>query len=538
MAQGKNRPAIGIRVLLIASAVAFLGFRLAWGIGREDVEPYESPLMMSVARQLVAGPGELYGPYGHTNPLVLIHAPMYYRVSGLLAWPIWKAGLHPVEAARLAGRLVSAVGLLATLAAAYRLGRIGGRSQDAGLWAALLVASCPALDAYPFAVRPDLLGVALQTWGVALTLESIGEDRRRLVAASIFFGLAACVKQHLVVAWGVMIAIATLRGQPRPSSVARLMGPGLATAGLLYAVEAIITGGRLWDSAFVVASGVGRVHPGDGLHVATVLAAVAGKAAGLSAAAVAASALGGAGVGLVGALAGLSIAQVFWPGPWVTTILPALSMAGLAIGLAGCARAGRVEGMLGACLVAELVVVIVLSWSSSGAWINYAIPMIPLASAMIARPMIAAAEGAGWPGQTIVATAVVAVLASAWMDAKVEATRRSAEHRDLARVLETAGVSPSAIVFGDRPSRNRMTGRLDLVFDDWLYPVFESRKLAEPRSRWLGPRIRPEAGVGAVVLESEGDRIEGLPGSLLERGYRRAGRAGRFWVWVGFPGMP
>ena len=537
MAQGENRPSIGIGALLLASALVFLGFRFAQGISREDTEPYESPLMMSVARQLVAGPGELYGPYRGTNPLVLIHAPLYYRVAGLLAWPIWKAGLHPVEAARVAGRLVSSAGLLAILAAAYRLGRIGSRSRGAGMWAAMLVASCPVLDAYPFAVRPDLLGVALQTWGVALTLESIECGRRREVLASILFGLSFCVKQHLVVTWGVMIAITAVVAKPRPSSIARLIGPGVGTAGLVYAVEAIVTGGRIWDSALIAASGVGRVHPGDGLHVTTVLAAVAGKAAGLSAVAVAA-AFGRAGAGLVAALAMLSIAQVFWAGPWITTILPALSMAGLVIGLVGCARAGRVERMLGACVTAELVVVIVLSWSSSGAWINYAIPMVPLTSAMIARPMMAAAESAGWPGRTILATAALAVLASAWMDAKVEATRRAVEHRDLARVLKTAGVPPSAMIFGDRPGRNRMMGRLDLVFDEWLYPVFESRKLAEPRSRWLGPRIWPAAGVGAVVLESEGDRIEGLPGSLPERGYRRVGRSGRFWVWVAFPGMP
>ena len=34
----------------------------------------ESPLILSVARQLVNGPSELYGPFGGGNPLVLIRA--------------------------------------------------------------------------------------------------------------------------------------------------------------------------------------------------------------------------------------------------------------------------------------------------------------------------------------------------------------------------------------------------------------------------------------------------------------------------------
>ncbi len=39
--------------------------------------------MLSVARQLVFGPSELYGPFGGSNPLVLIHAPLYYRAAAL-----------------------------------------------------------------------------------------------------------------------------------------------------------------------------------------------------------------------------------------------------------------------------------------------------------------------------------------------------------------------------------------------------------------------------------------------------------------------
>ncbi len=68
--------------MLAASAIVFLGFRLLLGLGGEDTDLYESPLMLSVARQLVTGPGELYGPFGGNNPLVLIHAPLYYFAGG------------------------------------------------------------------------------------------------------------------------------------------------------------------------------------------------------------------------------------------------------------------------------------------------------------------------------------------------------------------------------------------------------------------------------------------------------------------------
>src|ERR1700722_7483641 len=93
-----------ITAVLAASAIAFLGFRLLLGLGDEDTDLYESPLMLSVARQLVFGPDELYGPFGGRNPLVLIHAPLYYRLAALAASPMVRGGLHPVAAARIAGR--------------------------------------------------------------------------------------------------------------------------------------------------------------------------------------------------------------------------------------------------------------------------------------------------------------------------------------------------------------------------------------------------------------------------------------------------
>ena len=131
--KGAGGTSAWITVVLAVSAAATVGYWSVRAVGEADTEAMESPLMLSVARQLVAGPWELYGPFGGSNPLVLIHAPLYYRAAGLLAWPMARAGLHPVEAARIAGRLISALGLAATLLAAYRLGRLGGHARRDGL---------------------------------------------------------------------------------------------------------------------------------------------------------------------------------------------------------------------------------------------------------------------------------------------------------------------------------------------------------------------------------------------------------------------
>jgi hypothetical protein len=77
-----------------------------------------------------------------------------------------------------------------------------------------------------------------------------------------------------------------------------------------------------------------------------------------------------------------------------------------------------------------------------------------------------------------------------------------------------------------------MSGRLEWVYDDWLYPAFESMKLAEPRARWLRPLLEARGGVRAVVLESDSDRLDGIPETLPALGFQSAGRVGSFRVWT------
>ncbi len=210
---------------LVAAAVISFVFWFALVLSGDDVGLMESPLLLSVARQLRFGPGELYGPFGGRNPLVLIHAPFYYRLAALAAWPMATAGFDAITAARIAGRLLSISSLIATAAAAYRLARLDGMRTRAGWWAALLLVASPVLGGTAFSVRPDMMGVALQTSGVLLVLswlQNPGRGRFKVPVAFGLFGLAICTKQHLVIgpviSLGLLIA-AYRNGQVAPGRV-------------------------------------------------------------------------------------------------------------------------------------------------------------------------------------------------------------------------------------------------------------------------------------------------------------------------------
>ncbi len=554
---GRLGLSVWITAVLAVSAFVFLGFRVLLGLGDEDTDPYESPLILSVARQLVAGPGELYGPFGGRNPLVLIHAPLYYRLAALGAWPVARSGIHPVIAARMAGRGLSALGLLATLATAYRLARLGGMPRRVGWWAVLLIAASPVLAGQPFTVRPDMVGIALQTIGVLLVLSAIGGESgssARLVWGYAAFGLSACVKQHFVAAAlvsTVLLLEASRRGQIRLAGVVRCLSMACGIASIVYGAEWVVTGGLIWDSAFVAARAVGRVHPGDWLHDATVIAAIVGKQAGviglLTAAVVSATAIRSvtgrwaiaAAIPIIAGIAGLSMAQLADAGPWVTGSLASLAMVALVVILPACAVlarpsivGGRIELALWIYLVAELILVAILARTSTGAWINYGIQAIVLMAVLTSRALGRVLAGsASLRAMLTVGLAALGVPGAVLTDVGVDASRRRTEHAALAQVFAYARQPPSAFYFVGRPGLNRLHGRIDLVHDDWLYPVFESIRKAEPRSRWLRP-ILTSGTVRVLVLESDNPRVEGIAETLPALGYMSAVRIGSFLVWI------
>ena len=81
---------------------------------------------------------------------------------------------------------------------------------------------------------------------------------------------------------------------------------------------------------------------------------------------------------------------------------------------------------------------------------------------------------------------------------------------------------------------NRLCGQIDLVFDEWLYPVFESIHQAEPRSIWLERALTSDA-VSVVVNTSDSTNIDGLSETLLRLGYVPATHLRPFYVWKRSP---
>jgi hypothetical protein len=564
------RASIGITILLGSSAALVVGYWSWRALSRADTEPLESPLTLSVARQLVDGPGGLYGPFGGGNPLVLIHAPLYYRLAALTAWPMVRAGIGPVTAAMVAGRLLSVFGLLATVGMAYRLARLDGAPRKAGWWAALLILAGPILSGFPFAVRPDMIGIALQTAGVLLVLSALQANRpgaAKLLLAYAAFGLSVCVKQHNVgaaaISTGLLLA-AWMRGR---LALGRIISSLLVAASLVlvvYGVEEFATHGRMSQAVLVAAASVGRVHPGDWGHVRIVAIAAMGRTIGLLAllsaarlAAVAARpgltrrAFAIAGGMLVGLLVGLlPLHLVLIAGGSIAVLDPRLVdlilYAGAISFLLGFVMAlliipacmaierwsypgARLDTALVAFVVAEVVIMAALCRISTGAWANYAIEAYVLASVLTGRALARACDEA--PSRRLVVAAASAVLFGAIMHIHEVESVRFVDRLELAELFDRVKRPRSEFFFVDRPEQNRADGRLELVYDDWLYPVFESIGLAEARSLWLD-RLLTSGSIQVVVTTSDGPRIAGIKEPLTRLRYYAAMRVGPYFVWV------
>src|SRR5436309_10299733 len=85
-------PARLLSALLGTAAALHLGYLLTLAFDPDDAGRLETTLVLSVSGQLDRGFGTLYGPYSGSNPLVLMHAPLYYRLAALGAWPLARLG--------------------------------------------------------------------------------------------------------------------------------------------------------------------------------------------------------------------------------------------------------------------------------------------------------------------------------------------------------------------------------------------------------------------------------------------------------------
>jgi len=513
--------------------------------------------MLSVARQLYSGPWELYGPFGGRNLLVLIHAPLYYHLAALLAWPMARAGLDPVPAALAAGRCLSMVGLGVTLAAAHRLARLDGAPARAGWLACFLIAAAPVVGVIPFAVRPDMVAIALQTTGVLLVLSVVRSEQpggTTLPAAFALFGLAICVKQSFIVGplfSTCLLVAAWRRGQVAIKSIVRGLLTALTLVLVLYGTEELATGGRMSQAVFLAAANAARVHPADWFQSGIVWIAIIVRSGGLIALLTAAclaivpvgASLGrrafvAAGTVVVGLIFVLVALEVVITSKLQGMSLLAAVFAAVLIVLPVCAllapsslAPGRLDRALWLYLAVELAWMSVLCRTSTGAWVNYAIPSVVIASILTGRVLDRALGDAISPRRLIpIALAASVLPVGVVVGPYRSANQRRVEGLAIAEISREVRRPCFEFFFAGRPGDNRVCGRLDLVYDDWLYPVFESIHLAESRSIWLR-RALTAGPVRFVVNTSDSQEIDGIGLTLPQLGYSRRFHLGPFFVW-------
>jgi len=491
-----------------------------------DTHHLETPLALALARQVIDGPETLYGPYPAGRPWVIIHPPLYYRMCLPTLWGLTNGlGLPPEQAAMVAGRSLSALALVVVVILTTTLARLDGASNRAGLWAGLILLGTALTMSYPVTTRPDLLGVALQTLGLTLTLNGLKRAARTktmpevaqpgegwVVAGFVSFGLAVCVKQHDVVLGGVGLA-ATLFGVGmkwlRWQTFAAALALGLAIpAGYLFA-ENRIAQGRLVEALLTVPGEMRVIHPVEPAMVWELLKETLRRLAGPL---------------LVAAAIVLVRPQAWARGRWLDLVL--------AVALLG--EAGATLG---------------LYTLSSGAWLNYALQASVLLAVLVGRaldralvPNPGSLKEIPSPSQAqadlwrwgVVGLAGLVMAADNFKLARHEWTFRRAEAQQIEAALNPAGVlirSAEERYFTHAPQYNRRLGRITLAHDEWLYQGFEALALAEPRTLWLKEALT-KGGVKRVFTPDDSSGVPGLGNESLSRlGYRRIGRFGRFVVW-------
>ncbi len=558
--RGKRAAAwLGACLALAAAAMAaFLGWIAA---SPEDAEALESPLALACARQLAASPLELYGPFGASNPYVIIHAPLYYRLAAALALGLGRFTHAPLTAALAAGRGISLVSLLGTLLAAAGLARLGGGSARAGWWAALLIVAAPVLGTIPAALRPDMLGVLLQTAGAFVVLDAATASRARgrsIPLAYVLFALAFCVKQHNLatgLVCTIVLLVPSLRGAVTRRMLERGAVLGLAVVLLILGAEEVLSQGRMGQAVFRAASNAGAVHPASWASAQIVWIAFLGRSLGLTALAVGLGLawLGGrrgivsrtllatAGI-LLAALIAVSASQLVSAQP-LQPVAQVLGVAGLLFLVLPLLLlvdrrfllASRVDGVLAALVLAEALLAAALSRGSTGAWLNYGIQAVVYASVLLARGLDRLltrthADDRFSPRLVWVLIAALAPVVAAATSIQYMAGRRVRERLEQALVMQEMGGRPAEYFFVDRPGANRRNGRFDLVYDDWLYPVFETIRLAEPRSGWLAAKLI-DGSVNYVVNTSDSDGIDRVTPSLPALGFVRRIHVGDSYTW-------
>ena len=508
-----SRSSLLILALLGLAALAYQGHHLLISFESDDSNHLETPLILATSRQLTEGFSVLYGPFDGQRPLVLCHSPLYYRVVGIAAMPFVKAGVDPLAASRLMGRLVAFLGFLVGLGVVAKLARLDEAPWSAGFLAALLVVSSPVFGSTPFTVRPDTLAVSLQTFGVLLALQ--GLIRRKtseptLLAAYLLFAASACVKQHDLVAMGttsLILALAWWRGEVRFGPLLLRPSGGSGGARLL-----------LWGRAMADR----RPHGRGGFPITCRLPR--SRAGGL------------APCRHRRGRSRQTVRRPARPG--------AVAMVAWACRQGG--RPSRLDALLLFYLAAELAATAVLCKGSTGAWVNYAMQAVVWASLLVGRGLGRLLEQrAEMSSRTVlrqVLTATAALAAAGLLLTDTRLAVRSARNRvidreavaSLIEELPAAGDRPDALYFVGAPDHNRIYGSLSLAHDEWLYTAFEAVGAAELRRQWLQDALVD--GPVRYVIEPFDPRrspglVPGLVNRLPELGYELYLAGDRYLVW-------
>lgn len=529
--------------LLAFAAIVHLGYQIVVGLDRTDVGPFETVLARAVAGHFDqgVGPSGFYGPFGGENPSVLIHAPLYYRMVAVLAWPLVQLGAEPLATVLYSGRLLAFLGTLLLMACGAWLVRVDGGSRRAGWIAIGLIAASPILSNLATMLRPDTLGVAFQTLGAWLVLQTLWDRQRampRLLLAYVAFALAFGIKQQNLTSAAVcsmLLALAWWRGRLKlgPIVLGHVAAVVVVAADLV--IENLLTGGRMYHSVFVYPGGPFRdLNYAGWVHVRSVFNITARRWVGLIALTVAC-------LWATREVVLASIRAWFRPErpeskpearkspstaqlPWLRTIQERSFQA-----------LDNLDAVLLLFLLVEVVALVPLCLFNAGAAANYALQATIFACVLVARridPLLDWAVERPWRLLPM-ALAMVALLMADVRWVLQTASIRAKDRQLIGAMMADADVSscpPEARYFVIWQHMNRLFGRPDMIHDDWLYGAFERIGAAEPRESWLLEALT-EGPIRQVVVPYDGSTVPGVEDPLPELGYREIARFGDVGVW-------
>lgn len=505
-----GRAALGV---LAFTAIVHLGYHLGIGLDRTDVGPFETVLAQAVAGHFEpgVGPGRFYGPFSGSYPSVLIHAPLYYRLVALAAWPAVAVGVEPLTAVLYAGRLLAAAGTLIAFVALAGLAGLDRPGRRAGALAVALLAASPILGNLVAMVRPDALGVGLQTLGGYLVLRTIRDGGSepshraalRLAAAYAAFAVAFWIKQQNITVAAICSPLLLGAAWQRRLTVGTLIrgfATGLIVGAGYLAIEQLLTGGQMFRSVFVYPGGPFRaINYAGWPHVASILDITFRRSLGL-------------------------IALVLACG-W---------------GLRSWRLGQRLDALYALFLIVELIALVPLCLYNAGAAYNYALQAIVFGCLLAGRSFdrlltaVASEPSARQWARLGPAAAALLVLMAADLRWVGQTERARIEERAVLAAMSTdAAVShlpPEARYFVGRHHLNRLFGRAALIHDDWLYGAFEQIEAAPPRDAWLRAALT-EGPIRQVVIPGGGQTVPGIADPLPELGYEQVARHGELQVW-------